>query len=121
MIRATLHEIKVDPSKCHIIPIPDAEMHAVWVSTVITYTPPFDLIYSNEPLTSRLFKESNIKVKSIPFFNRKLYSASEVRRRMLEGESWKALVPITVGKIIEEVDGVERLKALKLTDSLIAN
>jgi nicotinamide-nucleotide adenylyltransferase len=118
MIRDTLTDIRTTPCKCHIIAIPDAEMHAIWVSTVITYTPPFDLIYSNEPLTTRLFRESKREVKNIPFFNREIYSATEVRRRMLAGESWKTLVPLPVVKIIEEIHGVERLQALKLTDSL---
>ncbi|UCH37326.1 MAG: nicotinamide-nucleotide adenylyltransferase [Candidatus Bathyarchaeota archaeon] len=119
MIRDTLSEIKADPQKCHIIPIPDAEMHATWFSTVLTYTPPFDIVYSNEPLTRLLFRESNREVKNIPFFKREIYSATEVRRRMLAGESWQALVPGAVVKIVEEIQGVERLQALKSTDSLI--
>ena len=46
----------------------------------------------------------------IIMINRELYCASEIRRRMLEGEDWESLVPPAVARIIKEIKGVERLK-----------
>ena len=40
------------------------------------------------------------------------YSASEVRRRMINDENWEELVPKAVIRIIKEIDGVNRLKKL---------
>ena len=117
MVRASLDELGIDPSKYYLITVPDAAMHSVWVSQVLSYTPPFDAVYSNEPLTSRLFREFGIKVEKIPFFHREVYSATEVRKRMLAGEDWKELLSHSVIKIIEEISGVERLRELAMTDS----
>jgi len=41
-----------------------------------------------------------------------IYSATEIRRRMLAGENWKDLIPQSTVKIIEEIKGLERLKEL---------
>lgn len=117
MVRAALDEAGMDPSKYYLIPVPDAEMHSAWVSEVISYSPPFHVVYSNEPLTSRLFKEFGIKVEKIPLFQREVYSATEVRRRMLAGEDWKEPLPQSVVEIVEEIGGIERLRELATTDS----
>jgi len=116
MIRAALNEAKLNPAKYYLIPVPDAPMHAVWVAKVKAYSPPFEVAYTNEPLTSRLFKESEIRVEKIPFFDREKYSATEVRRRMLAGENWRELLPKSVVKIVGSIDGVERLRELARTD-----
>ena len=118
MLRAALDEIGIAPSRYYLIPVPDAPMHAVWVSEVKSYSPPFDLVYSNEPLTSRLFREACIKVDRIPLFKREVYSATEVRRRILADEDWKELLPKSIVKIIESIGGVDRLKELARTDRL---
>ncbi len=119
MVRASLDEIGINPSKYYLIPVPDASMHSVWVSQILYYVPPFDLVYSNEPLTSRLFREFGIEVEKIPLFHREVYSATEVRKRILTGEDWWELLPHSVIKIIEEIDGVKRIRELALTDSLL--
>lgn len=117
MMRAALNELKIDSSKYYLIPVPDAPMHSLWVSEIISYSPPFNIVYSNEPLTLRLFKESKVKVKKIPLFDRKLYSSTEVRRRMLSGEDWQELLPSSVVKTIEAINGIERLKELTNVDT----
>ena len=116
MLRATLDEMRIDPSRYYLIPVPDASMHAVWVSQVKYYSPPFDIVYSNGPLTLRLFREAGIKVEGIPLFKREIYSATEVRTRMLEGEDWMILLPNNVVKIIKSIGGVERLRDLAGND-----
>jgi nicotinamide-nucleotide adenylyltransferase len=61
-------------------------------------------------------KEAGLKVKPCPFHKRELYSATEVRRRMLEGKNWEALVPKSVVAYIKKIDGVQRLQDLNKTD-----
>lgn len=117
MVRSALGEMKVNPSRHYIIPVPDSTMHSCWVSKVIAYCPPFRVVYSNEPLTRRLFKEAGVRVKSIPMFHRELYSATEIRRRILVGENWRELLPKSVERIIDEINGVERLRGLAKRDS----
>lgn len=112
MIRRALNEAKVDAARLWVIPVPDMHLPMMWVSAVEGYTPKFNVAYSNEPLTHRLFMEARYTVKGIPFFKRNLYSSTHVREKILEGESWKTLVPNAVANFIVEIDGVARLREL---------
>jgi nicotinamide-nucleotide adenylyltransferase len=117
MIRNSLQEARIDGSRVWIVPVPDVHLHMMWVSEVEGYTPKFHLVYSNEPLTRRLFIEAGYKVKSLPYYDRQSYSSTEIRRRMLQQDnSWRALVPKSVAEFINEIDGVNRLRDLNLTD-----
>ena len=116
MIRRALLEAKVDYSKLWIVPVPDVHLHMLWVSAVEGYTPKFNVLYSNEPLTRRLFMEAGYQVKSIPLFERKLYMSTIVREKMVKGDSWTELVPKSVADFIKEIDGVNRLRDLVRTD-----
>lgn len=118
MIRKALEEAKIDLERIWIVPVPDVHIHMVWVSVVEGYTPPFDVVYSNEPLTRRLFIEAGYEVKPIRFHKREVYSATEIRERMLRDENWEELVPESVAKFIREIGGVERLKDLTKTDKV---
>ena len=118
MIRKALEEAGIDYSRVWVVPVPDAHLHMMWVSAVEGYTPPFDVVYSNEPLTRRLFIEAKYKVKPIRFHERKLYSSTEIRARMLKEESWEKLVPKSVAAFIKEIDGVNRLRDLTKSDKM---
>ncbi len=118
MIRLALKEAGIDHGKYWIIPVPDMHIHMIWVSEVIGYTPNFDVVYTNEPLTKRLFEEAGFRVKPIPFYKRKIYSATEIRKRMLENNKWEELVPRTVAEFIKKIDGVKRIRDLAKTDKV---
>jgi nicotinamide-nucleotide adenylyltransferase len=118
MIRQALQEAQIPLSKCWLIPVPDLHVHMLWVSQVIGYTPKFQIIYTNEPLTKRLFEEAGFNVKPIPFHKRKIYSATEIRNRMLNGKNWKTLVPRAVARNIEKISGVKRIQELAKTDKV---
>lgn len=116
MIRAALDELKIK-ERYHLVPVPDSTMHALWAAKVVAYCPPFDVVYSNDPLTRRLFKEAGITVQNTPMFHREHYSATEIRKRILSDEDWRTLLPKSVVRVIEEIDGVKRLQELATTDS----
>ncbi|MEM2751048.1 MAG: nicotinamide-nucleotide adenylyltransferase [Nitrososphaerales archaeon] len=116
MIREALKEAGVDTSKYWLIPVPDVDMHAIWVSQVLSYAPKFEVVFSNEPLTKRLFKEAGFRVEPITFIKRKIFSATEIRKRMLSGENWEELVPKSVANFINEIRGVERIIELSKKD-----
>jgi nicotinamide-nucleotide adenylyltransferase len=118
MVRRALKEAEIDYSRLWIVPVPDLHLHMLWVAALEGYTPRFDVVYSNEPLTRRLFMEAGYKVKSIRFFERKLYTSTLVREKMLKDESWKTLVPKSVADFIAEIDGVNRLRDLNRTDKV---
>ena len=116
MIRNALLDAKVNNSKLWIVPVPDVHLHMLWVSALEGYTPKFDVVFSNEPLTQRLFMEKGYRVKNIPFFDRQHYMSTIVREKMLKDESWTELVPNFVADFIKEIDGVNRLRDLAKTD-----
>lgn len=116
MILLALEEAGIDRNKCLVIPVEDVNVHSVWVTHLKSRLPKFDVAFSNEPVTRRLLKEAGVRVEAVPFFNRLLYSATEIRKRMLNGGDWAGLVPKSVAKFIEEVGGVERIKELNATD-----
>jgi len=118
MIRQALEEEGIQPSRYWIVPVPDTHVHVIWVSQVLGYTPKFDVVYTNDPLTRRLFVESGFKVKPVPFYEREVYSATEIRKRMMDGENWEELVPKGVAQVINEIGGVERLRDLAKTDKI---
>ena len=118
MVRKALEEARMDYSRVWVVPVLDAHLHMMWVSAVEGYTPPFDVVYSNEPLTRRLFIEAGYMVNAVRFHERKLYSSTEIRERMLKGESWEKLVPKGVAAFIKEIDGVNRLRDLTKSDKM---
>jgi len=117
MIRKGLDEAKIESSKYQIVPVADINIHALWVAHIKSLTPKFDIAFSNEPLTSRLFKENEIAVESIPFFKRNVYSSTEIRKRMISNEDWESLIPKSVSKYVREIDGIERIIELVRTDN----
>ena len=118
MIRKALEEAGIILQKIWIIPVPDVHQHGLWVCQIAGYTPKFDIVYSNEPLTSRLFKETGFDVKPLPFIRRDVYLATEIRKRMIDGENWKDLVPNSVAKFIEDIGGDVRLRELNTRDTI---
>ncbi len=102
---------------CYVIPLEDMARNAVWVSHVKAMTPKFEVVYSNNPLVVQLFAEAGVEVRRPPMYRREVYSGTAIRRMMLAGdENWKRLVPFSVVSVIEEIDGVERLKNVSSGD-----
>ena len=118
MVRHALQEAGVDLSRVWIVPVPDVHLHMLWVAAVEGYTPKFNVLYSNEPLTRRLFMEGGYTVENISLFDRQTYSSTYVREKMLKDESWTTLVPKAVADFIKKIDGVNRLRDLSRTDKV---
>jgi nicotinamide-nucleotide adenylyltransferase len=118
MIRHALQQANVDLMRVWIVPVPDVHLHMLWVSAVEGYTPKFNVVFSNEPLTRRLFTEAGYTVKNIPLFDRKNYVSTYIREKMIQDNSWTTLVPKSVAEFIIKIDGVNRLRDLARTDKV---
>lgn len=116
MIKSALDNAEIRGSRWMAIPIPDADSHSVWVSSVKSMVPKFDVVFTNDALTFLLFKNEGVKVKVVPYLNRREYSATNVRTRILERKDWKKLVPSSVARIVVELGGVERVRGLLKKD-----
>ncbi len=118
MVHGALLEAGLDMSTLWIVPVPDVNLHMLWVSAVEGYTPEFNVVFSNEPLTRRLFMEAGYTVKNLPLFDRKQYISTLIREKMVKGDSWTEFVPKAVADFINEIDGVNRLRDLACTDRI---
>jgi nicotinamide-nucleotide adenylyltransferase len=102
-------------SPTYVVPIEDIDRNAIWISHIESMCPPFEVAYTNNPLVVRLFAEADIEVRRTDMYDRAAYEGTEIRRRMCEGEDWRSLVPDPVAAVIDEIDGIERLR--QVTDS----
>lgn len=112
MIKSALEEEAIDCRRWLLIPVPDTRVHSAWVDYVKTLVPKFDIVFSNDKLTIRLFRERAINVVEVPYVRREIYSATHIRAEMLKGNAWRKKVPQAVARIIGELRGVERLRQI---------
>lgn len=113
MIKEALDADKqVDAKKIMIIPVPDVEIHSLWTRQVDMLVPKYDIVYANDPFTLMLFRQSGVKTVEPPLVDRSEMQATEIRKKMAIGENWENLVPVVVERIIKEIDGVSRVKAI---------
>jgi nicotinamide-nucleotide adenylyltransferase len=118
MIRNALTSSHLEASRYFLIPVTDINDHRLWVSHVVTLVPRFDVVFSNKPLVKVLFSEAGYKVQPMKFHHRELYSATDIRKKIISGdEEWKTLVPKEVSDFILSIKGDERLRKLSGTDS----
>jgi len=100
----------------YVSPIEDIQRNALWVSHVRSMTPPFDCVFSSNPLVMRLFAEAGHTVHCPDMYERQTHSGTGIRKRMLAGQSWEHLVPPAVVGVIREIDGVGRLRQIAESD-----
>ena len=113
MIQRVLADAKIP---VYIIPLEDIKRNALWVAHVVSMVPPFDVVYTSNPLVIRLFTEAGFRVESPPMYQRQELSGTAIRQKMLEGDDWKQYVPEAAGLVIESVGGVERIRDISRTD-----
>jgi nicotinamide-nucleotide adenylyltransferase len=107
---------EADIRRILIIPVPDIDVHSLWTHQVDTLVPKYDIVFANDPFTLMLFHEQGIKAIEAPLYRRDEMMATEIRRRMTREENWEDLVPMQVSKVIKEINGVERIRAISLKD-----
>jgi nicotinamide-nucleotide adenylyltransferase len=95
-----------------IIAIPDIHDPPRWVAHVRALVPDFDVAIANNPFTKGLFVKKGYPVEGTPSFEGSRFSGKEIRRRMLHDEPWDDLVPDAVRNIIQDIDGVQRIKTI---------
>ncbi len=116
MMAAIVHEY-FDIKQFYIMAIPDSNRNSIWPAHAIDLVPPFEVIFTNNPLVQELFSNlSNKEIRSIPLIKRENLSGKEIRKRMVEGKEWQSLVPEVIVPLIDKYHGVERLKKIVQDD-----
>jgi nicotinamide-nucleotide adenylyltransferase len=101
----------------YVVPIEDLDRNAVWVGHAESMCPPFDVVYSNNPLVIRLFTEAGYEVRDTELADRDRLQGAEIRKEIVQGNAWRDRVPRPVVDAIEEIDGVARLRTVAGTDT----
>jgi nicotinamide-nucleotide adenylyltransferase len=96
-------------ARMFIIPIRDVNRYSVWVNHVESYVPPFDTVFSNSDLTRSLFSKAGYEVRRTKAYDPEAYSATEIRRKIVNRERWDNLVPEPVAAILKALDARQRL------------
>ena len=115
MISNVLADIDV---QTYVVPLEDIDRNAVWVSHVESMCPPFDVVYSNNPLVIQLFDEADYEVRDSRMIDRGRLRGTRIRERIIDGEPWRDRVPDAVVGAIAEIDGVERLRSIADSDGV---
>ena len=110
MIHRSLEEEGVH--NYYLVPIRDINRYSTWVAHVETLVPPFDVLFTNNPLTRRLFKEKGYKVSNPPIYSRDIFSGKAIREAIISGGEWEGSVPAPVAATLSEIGGIERLREL---------
>jgi nicotinamide-nucleotide adenylyltransferase len=106
--------LKLNPSRYEIHPIPDFHDDVKWLAHIKEKMPAFDVVYTNAPREKKIFRNAGIMVISIPFYNRPVYNATNVRKVISSGGRWEILVPKASADVIKKVAGVKRITDLML-------
>ena len=111
MIEASLAEAHL--TRCAIVPVPDIERHAQWVAYVRSLLPPFDRVYTNNPLTRLLFERDQVAVESPPLVDRARFEGAKIRTALATDGDWTPSVPPAVAAILRHLDAPARLRLLR--------
>jgi nicotinamide-nucleotide adenylyltransferase len=113
MIKDSLDaDADIDIRRILLIPVPDIEIHSLWVHQVDMFVPQYEAVFTNDPFTSMLFKEKGTKIIEPVLHHRKVLSGTEIRARMAKNEEWKKLVPLQTILIMDKIKGIQRIKTI---------
>jgi len=112
-IRGALKKRNITPKKFEIYEIPDIFNAKKWVDHVISIVGEFNSVVSNSDWVRELFFKKGIKVeKKITIF-KKNFNGNNIRKLIIQNnKKWKTLMPKEVVELIQEYNGVNRIKSL---------
>lgn len=112
-IQMIKNTIGFDHKNLYVIPIHNIENNALWPSHVDKITPEFDTVFTANDLVYTLFNDGGYNVKHVDLIDRDQLSGTNIRENIRNNKQWRHLVPDSVIEIIDEIDGVSRIKSLQ--------
>lgn len=110
---SALEKRGISSKRYEIFFIPDIFNAKKWVDHVISIIGEFNSIYSNSEWVRELFVNKGIKVEKKFTIFKKNFNGSNIRKLIIKNDKkWKTLVPKEVVELIEEIEGIERIKSL---------
>lgn len=114
MVHETLSEYGFLMSKCYILPVPNSDNNYMWFEHIRSMIPKVTRVYSGNQFVQLLLPE-NVEVKSPTFLKQRIFNGTRIRNLMVRNGNWLNHVPTPVASFINEIDGISRLKKLKIS------
>ncbi|MEM1593792.1 MAG: nicotinamide-nucleotide adenylyltransferase [Archaeoglobaceae archaeon] len=116
MIRESLIENGISLDKIITATVPTMSVYVGNAFYILNLVPKIRAIITRNPIIAQVFKDAGLEVLIPPDFNREKFRGTTIRKMMLNGGNWKECVPKAVVRIIESINGVERLKKANSRD-----
>ena len=110
MIKSSLDETIMQ--RVSLYNIPDVDDHSKWTESIDKIIPKYDIVFSNDDFTHRLYEENTKKIISVALKSREDLSGTNIRRLIQNDGNWKDLVPNGTKNILLKIDAKNRLKDL---------
>jgi Nicotinamide mononucleotide adenylyltransferase len=101
-----------DYFRVYIVPVPDIQMHKVWVQYLRMLLPPFDGVVSGNDLVLMLFEDAGFVAVRPPMYKPDVCNGTLIRDLVVRGGSWWECVPDVIRGDLERLGFVERLRRL---------
>lgn len=101
-----------DKERIQIYYVPDVNDHAKWTFHVDSIVPPYDVVFSNDEFTQKLYGKRGINVIPVPLKQREILSGTDIRTKIASGQKWDDLVPEGTKNVLLKINAQERLKNL---------
>ena len=113
MITGALQDLHKPP---YVIPLEDINRNVLWVSPCPCHDATISPDLPGNPLVIRLFHEAGIEVLSPAMYERATLSGTKIRDLIACDKPWEDFVPPAVVRVIQEIDGISRIRALNQDD-----
>lgn len=110
MITSSLHES--DLKKIKIYFVPDVNDHEKWTYHVDSIVPKYDVVFSNDDFTHKLYAKRGIKVVSVPLKQREILSGTDIRQKIATNQSWNEFVPDGTRRVLLKINAKDLLSNL---------
>jgi len=109
-------ESKISAERVYIIPIINDENNATWYARLTTLVPEFHVLYSGNEFVKCLVG-TRIPVQIPNFTKKRTYNGTNIRNLIAREKPWNHLVPSTVALLMENVDGIRRIRTLSKVEN----
>jgi len=110
MILSSLDSKKLEHIKIFLVP--DTGDHERWTYHVDSIVPPYDVVFSNDEFTVRLYKKREKNVIEVPLLKREMISGTNIREMISNDKEWLDLVPEGTRKVLLKIDAKDRLSKI---------
>ena len=112
MIKLAINFRSMNDKAIKIVPITDAENHLEWIKSIKNAIGEYNVIFTNDELTEKLFKKEKVEVINVPLLDRKELSGTEVRKRLEFDKDWQNLVIPIVAEYLVKISASDRTKSI---------